>query len=213
VDDEPLLARGLRRVLIRYALVIEHDDAEQAERALERDGPFAGLVFQRSMPGKDGLRVLEFARARGIDTPAAIYTADEGCGYANRADALDARFIVKPGLDRIRAFAARVTSRFSMRAELEDAARRCAIRCRLTDMETLVLLSILHGEPRERLLDRCDITTSTLKSHRSRICAKTRMDIDTLRDKIMWELRGADDAATVSHNPPPSWIDKRSNRR
>jgi len=100
VDDDPVQRRLLEAAVIRMGH--EAVTAESGEAALQLlDGAKAGamrlVVLDLVMPGVDGLGVLEAMRARGIDLPVIVQTAQGGIETvvrAMRGGAFD--FVVKP---------------------------------------------------------------------------------------------------------------------
>jgi two-component system, OmpR family, response regulator MprA len=116
VDDDPALARTLRR-----ALGVEGYDVETAQdgvEALQRlaADPYDALVLDVSMPRLDGLALCRLLRARRDQTPVLMLTAREA--VADRVAGLDAGaddYLVKPfALDelnaRVRALLRRTTN-------------------------------------------------------------------------------------------------------
>ncbi|HLO65610.1 MAG TPA: response regulator [Holophaga sp.] len=64
VDDDPVIAAMLRRILVKAG----HDvavagDARTAREALEGEGPFHAVLLDRQLPDEDGLQVLEALKA------------------------------------------------------------------------------------------------------------------------------------------------------
>jgi two-component system, OmpR family, response regulator MprA len=116
VDDDPALARTLRR-----ALGVEGHEVETAQdgvEALQRlaADPYDALVLDVSMPRLDGLALCRLLRARRDQTPVLMLTAREA--VADRVAGLDAGaddYLVKPfALDelnaRVRALLRRTTN-------------------------------------------------------------------------------------------------------
>lgn len=116
VEDEPRLARLLRRVLEeeRYTVDEAHDGAEG--EALARAGEYDAIVLDVMLPVRSGLTVCRNLRADRIATPILMLTARDA--VEDRVRGLDAGaddYLVKPFafaelLARLRSLARRRTS-------------------------------------------------------------------------------------------------------
>ena len=74
VDDEPLLLRGLARVLVAGGYdVVALDDAEKALEKL-RTTSFDAIVSDISMPRMNGLQFLRLAREHDLEVPVLLVT-------------------------------------------------------------------------------------------------------------------------------------------
>lgn len=73
-DDEPMLLRGLQRVLSRagYDVVTANDGNEAARLILQME--FDAIVSDISMPGMNGIQLLRAARDRDLDVPVLLVT-------------------------------------------------------------------------------------------------------------------------------------------
>lgn len=73
-DDEPMLLRGLDRVLTRCGYeVVTASDGHQAAELLTRL-EFDAIVSDISMPGMNGIQLLRRARERDLDVPVLLVT-------------------------------------------------------------------------------------------------------------------------------------------
>jgi EAL domain-containing protein (putative c-di-GMP-specific phosphodiesterase class I) len=73
-DDEPVLLRGLERVLRRSGYeVVTANDGNEAARLLGQM-QFDAIVSDISMPGMNGLQLLRAARDRDLDVPVLLVT-------------------------------------------------------------------------------------------------------------------------------------------
>lgn len=91
VEDEPRIAAFLEKGLQSNGFVstVVPDGRDGAVMALE--GEFDLIILDLSLPGKDGLTVLEEIRGQGIQIPVIILTArddieDKVAGFENGAD-------------------------------------------------------------------------------------------------------------------------------
>jgi EAL domain-containing protein (putative c-di-GMP-specific phosphodiesterase class I) len=73
-DDEPMLLRGLQRVLTRagYEVVTANDGHEAARLLAQME--FDAIVSDISMPGMNGIQLLRAARDRDLDVPVLLVT-------------------------------------------------------------------------------------------------------------------------------------------
>ncbi len=73
-DDEPMLLRGLQRVLSRagYEVVTANDGQQAAEFLFQME--FDAIVSDISMPGMNGIQLLRQARERDLDVPVLLVT-------------------------------------------------------------------------------------------------------------------------------------------
>jgi len=73
-DDEPMLLRGLLRVLTRAGFeVVTANDGNEAARLLAQM-EFDAIVSDISMPGMNGIQLLRAARERDLDVPVLLVT-------------------------------------------------------------------------------------------------------------------------------------------
>src|SRR5258708_33678450 len=73
-DDEPMLLRGLDRVLTRAGYeVVTANDGHQASELLNKL-EFDAIVSDISMPGMNGIQLLRCARERDLDVPVLLVT-------------------------------------------------------------------------------------------------------------------------------------------
>ena len=105
VDDDPALARTLRRALGVEGYEVETaQDGVEALQRLNAD-PYDALVLDVSMPRLDGLALCRLLRERSDHTPVLMLTAREA--IADRVAGLDAGaddYLVKPfALDELNA--------------------------------------------------------------------------------------------------------------
>jgi two-component system, OmpR family, response regulator len=80
VEDEPVIALGLRDSLEAegYAVEVVAEGMEAEARA--REGGFELIVLDIMLPGRDGLSVLKGLRAAGVPTPVILLTARNELG-------------------------------------------------------------------------------------------------------------------------------------
>jgi DNA-binding NarL/FixJ family response regulator len=170
LEDDPVVARTLWRLLHRLGEITPAGTVTAGLRLLEGERPWAALFIDIMLPDGSGLDVLERARAVGVDSPALVLTARYTPSDINRAFDLGARYLVKPfDSDRIISFAREATSG----NKVEDAARTWAWRYALTKTETSILISAADGRSRDELLADRGIARGTLKKHVQNLLKKT----------------------------------------
>ncbi|MGS2744263.1 response regulator [Halomonas sp. LS-001] len=97
VEDDALVAAGIRSGLMTYDFVVDHVATLQAARQALATVTTDVVVLDRGMPDGDGLMLLEEWRNHGVDIPVLILTArdavrDRVDGLHNGAD----DYLVKP---------------------------------------------------------------------------------------------------------------------
>jgi CheY-like chemotaxis protein len=98
VDDEPNVLEGLKRTLRRSFHVVTAVGPEAGLQTLEREGPFAVIVSDLSMPGMDGVAFFEESRKICPDSMRILLTGDADLNSAMSAINRGAifRFLLKP---------------------------------------------------------------------------------------------------------------------
>jgi two-component system, OmpR family, response regulator len=97
VEDNSLAAGLLRRALREagYAVDVVHDGEKGLARL--RSGPYDAAIVDFMLPGRDGLSIVQLARAEGNMTPVLMLTAKEGTESIVRAlDAGVDDYVTKP---------------------------------------------------------------------------------------------------------------------
>jgi two-component system, OmpR family, response regulator TctD len=174
VEDDPTMRSTLERALGRRGLQVDScEDGWLALRAWQ-DGSPDVVVLDLTLPGLDGLQVLEQARSRGLDTPVLILTArgtvgDRVIGLNSGADDyLPKPFDLDELVARLNALGRRRTDApapapgtfrlGSLRLERESGA--CYVRdevLELTPREAALLQALMarpgHAVTKERLFE------------------------------------------------------------
>lgn len=75
VEDDPAMQAALQRTLHKRGMVVELCDDGRAALARWKAAPPDVVLLDLTLPGMDGLRVLEEARRAGLATPVLILTA------------------------------------------------------------------------------------------------------------------------------------------
>ncbi|MFQ1701509.1 response regulator transcription factor [Loktanella agnita] len=96
-EDEHVLAEQIKAVLTGEGRVVDlaHDGIDA--QFLGETEPYDLIILDIGLPQRDGLTVLKYWRAHGVDTPVLILTARDG--WSDRVDGLDAGgddYLTKP---------------------------------------------------------------------------------------------------------------------
>ena len=207
VEDDPLVAHGVKQGLERAGFTVDHvPSAELAEGLLKRDG-FDLAVVDIGLPRMDGLELVRRLRAQQIAVPILVLTARdrlEDCvdGLDRGADDYMAKPFRLPELvARARALIRRshslADSRLTLGPLTLDPARHAATLCGtdldLTGREWSILESLLLHAPnvvsKDRLVQSLggwssDLTPNAVEVYISRLRAKLapgRIEIRTVR--------------------------------
>jgi CheY-like chemotaxis protein len=131
VDDERTVLDTLSHQLGRDFRVATAEDGATALAVMERDGPFAAVISDMSMPHMSGIELLETVRERYPDTTRVLHTAQADVASAISAinDGQVYRFVCKP----------------STTAELRRTARDAVERHRLARAEQEILDKTLRA--------------------------------------------------------------------
>lgn len=97
VDDDPAVARGLRRLLCSWGMEVRSfASGEEFLSALQRTPAADCSVIDVHMPGMTGLEVQENIRRRGLDLPVIFITAHYDEEIEAQASRSGAGFLRKP---------------------------------------------------------------------------------------------------------------------
>ncbi len=76
VDDDELLLRSVQRILRTKYDVVAISNPYRALVSIEEEGPFSAIICDLTMPGLDGIDVLETARDGAPETPRILLTGN-----------------------------------------------------------------------------------------------------------------------------------------
>ncbi|HSD54141.1 MAG TPA: response regulator [Burkholderiales bacterium] len=158
VEDDPMVGESIRDGLAQEGYTVDWvRDGKGAEAALAAE-PYAAVLLDLGLPRKDGLEVLQTARAQRNDVPILVITARDA--VADRIKGLDAGaddYLVKPfDLDELAARVRALVRRAEGRAEpivrhgpiaLNPATREVTLRGRpvaLSGREFALLQALLQ---------------------------------------------------------------------
>lgn len=98
IDDDPQIGAGIRRALHREVNIDLAADAAEALLALRDRGPFEIVVCDLSMPGMDGLSLMQHVRRLWPDVQRIMLSGEAQLQHALHAinDDLIFRFLLKP---------------------------------------------------------------------------------------------------------------------
>lgn len=97
IEDDPLVASGIRSGLITFDFVVDHVSTLNAARQALRTVSSDVVILDRGLPDGDGLQLLAEWRDQGIDVPVLVLTARDA--VRDRVDGLQGGaddYLVKP---------------------------------------------------------------------------------------------------------------------
>ncbi|WP_339935567.1 response regulator [Vreelandella glaciei] len=164
IEDDPLVASGIRSGLMTFDFVVDHVSTLNAARQSMRTVTSDVVILDRGLPDGDGLQLLAEWREQGVDVPVLVLTARDT--VRDRVDGLQGGaddYLVKPfDLDelvaRLHALLRRVAGRSSGMIShgalaLDPAAREVYVEGQLISLSRreLVLLETFLQSPRSVL--------------------------------------------------------------
>ena len=164
IEDDPLVASGIRSGLMTFDFVVDHVSTLNAARQSMRTVTSDVVILDRGLPDGDGLKLLAEWREQGVDVPVLVLTARDT--VRDRVDGLQGGaddYLVKPfDLDelvaRLYALLRRVAGRSSGMIShgalaLDPAAREVYVEGQLITLSRreLVLLETFLQSPRSVL--------------------------------------------------------------
>jgi two-component system OmpR family response regulator len=97
IEDDAETARYIVNGLTEQGLVVDHAENGRDGLVLAAGEPYDVMIFDRMLPGLDGLGILKTIRSAGVKTPVLLLTAMSGVD--DRVEGLDAGgddYLVKP---------------------------------------------------------------------------------------------------------------------
>ena len=179
VDDDPLVLKALKRVLVSNGFTVETYDS--ANEFLERpaNGGLGCLLLDLLMPDLNGLDVQNAMTKRGIVMPVVFLSAQgdvPSTARAMREGALD--FLVKPVdeqqlLDAIARARDKAIELHEKRRLEQEAEERLS---RLTKRERQVCALVVQGLLNKQIASELGASEKTVKVHRGRVMHKLGVD-------------------------------------
>lgn len=197
-DDHAIVRKGLRQIVKEKAPFIELDEAVNGQEVLEKIGAehWDCLVLDISMPGRNGLDILNEVRHSKPELPVLIlsmYPEDQyavrvlkagAAGYMNKDAALDElvgaiQRVVAGGRYVSAALAEKLAMGLS--GDLDRLPHET-----LSDREYSVLVMIGRGKSVSEIGDDLGLSVKTISTYRSRILEK--MEMKTNADLIRYAV-------------------------
>lgn len=175
VDDDKLVARSLERHLARtHAVIVAHSVAEARKLLADPARRWSGFLFDVRLEDGSGIDLLEIARRDHSGVPTLIMSAHDDRDPMSQAYVLGSVFVPKPleAAQRERFLADVIAYESGLDASLRGAVADMAVRYGLTRTETEILALNVLRVPLEEILDECDITYNTYKTHKGSISRK-----------------------------------------
>ena len=168
VEDDAHIAKAFE-ILVRELVDVVHAPTLAAATQTLGTARWAGLVIDILLPDGSGLDALAYAREHGYRGPALVYTAYYDPDEINRAYALGAKYLVKPGTaDDLREFVIRALRR--RRPAPLDAWMK---RYKLTRTELGILQAAVDGRSRAQIVAERGNAPATTKTHIHNLLHKT----------------------------------------
>ncbi|UXZ55085.1 response regulator [Halomonas sp. 7T] len=159
IEDDPLVASGIRSGLMMYDFVVDHVSSMKAARQAMQSVESDVVILDRGLPDGDGLQLLRTWREQGVTTPVLILTARDA--VRDRVDGLQCGaddYLVKPfDLDELVARLHALLRRVSGRSKgltvhgaltLDPASREVSVagqKVALSRRELVLLEAFLHS--------------------------------------------------------------------
>jgi DNA-binding NarL/FixJ family response regulator len=168
VEDNPLVAKALEMLVGELVRVEVAPTLRKGKQAL-RSTRWTALVIDISLPDGTGLDALAYAREQGYRGPVLVYSAYHDPDDINRAYALGAKYLVKPGNgDDLRNFVIE-----SIRRGRSMPVALWAKRYKLTHAETSILRAAANGWSRDQIAARRKTSLKTTKTQIHKMLSKT----------------------------------------
>ena len=194
VDDEPLSARSIARMLGRLGAVDVVSSRAEACAKLDAVRAWTALVLDLRLEDGTGLEVLAHARNLNIQAPALLLSGALEPASINRAFRLDARVLAKPcEPEHLRQWAKEaMLASEEVPCRITKAVQELAAKHALTPAQTEILLGTVKGIDRAEIMAARKVTENTHKTQVRAILRKTRtMSLGELRDRVLRQIAGA----------------------
>jgi DNA-binding NarL/FixJ family response regulator len=197
VEDEPLVARGVVRVLRSNELETHHVTSKaDAVHLLRASPPWDGFLIDVGLlEAFDGLDVLDAVVALQPHATRAVLSGRGDPGVINHAMRSGAAFISKPcGTGELGLFARNVHSSCITEEELRAHVVEVGSSARLSQTEQVVLAWLVCGRSRDSYCAVGETAPKTLESHIRATLIKVRrigLDVDDMGDLVNALLRRA----------------------
>jgi DNA-binding NarL/FixJ family response regulator len=96
VDDDPVVARNLSRVVERFGAVVVAGSVSAARAILDSRVRWSGFVIDLGLPDGSGFDIVRAVRRTMPDAPAMVLTGQLDASFVNEAHDLRVHYVVKP---------------------------------------------------------------------------------------------------------------------
>ena len=202
VDDHPVVRSGIKQMLASYPGEVSTDEAGNGQEALSKvmNQKFDVILLDISMPGRNGLEILQDIKKRSPDLPVIILSMYSEDQYAVRALKAGASgYLTKDGESEELVIAiqkvldGKVHFDASVVEQLIHGVKHGWDKQpheRLSTREYQVLRMIAKGQRLTEIADELSLSLSSVSTHRQRILKKMNMksNADIVRYVIEKEL-------------------------
>jgi DNA-binding NarL/FixJ family response regulator len=191
VEDEPLVARGVMRMLPPGIGGQLAGSVAQAIDVLRSGTRMDGLAIDVYLPDGSGLDVLETSIERRPTTPVLVMTAhSDNRVIANRACSKNARFLAKPfGAADIQPFALDVfAAHWAIPRTVVERFMAFSGTHRLSPRQIEFFAKHVAHVPRTIVAEQLGISMNTLKTRTRQLCRKLGVDgLDVAYERMLRE--------------------------
>jgi len=186
-DDHPIFRKGLKQILENHYDEIQVDEANDGAEVLQycRNSRLDLLIMDISMPGRNGLEILENVKRDWPDVNVLMVSMHSEEQYAIRAITAGASgYLTKSGAAKMLVEAVEKTARgelYILPSVAEQLAfqikgdRQAPRHTKLSARETQILCMLAIGQGIKDIAGELALSTSTVSTHRSRILKKLGM--------------------------------------
>jgi DNA-binding NarL/FixJ family response regulator len=182
VEDEPLVVRGLVRLVRRHGEAVVAGTAREADLVLAEAVRWCGWIIDIGLPDGSGLDVLARARPRHPQTPALVQTGNLEAALVNRAYDLRADYVVKSqDPERVRRFVRESSAAMPLpgisldfAAGVEQIVQAWTSQDGLSDAEADILRRAALGEDRAAIGKARNCSQQTINKHVVNLLRRTR---------------------------------------
>jgi two-component system, LuxR family, response regulator FixJ len=196
VEDDPLVADGVKRVLEKHGQVEVVATIQAARETLARETPGRCMIVDVGLPDGSGLDLLEEHKALLDRIDVLVLTGMFERDLINRASMLGAHVALKPiSASMLDDFVRSLVPRTAPVAARAKIVEREAARWKLTPREKEIVQLHVDGKTREEIIRELGISSKTYANHVTSILTKTDLaNMSALAIRLLLEAQQASNA-------------------